>query len=88
MTEVVDWEKSAALLDKKDRECETLKTCCNELVDRQIKDTKIIDKQAKQIETLSKTQDPNQMAAYMKVYSRVMGRTGFDELMARVKSLR
>ena len=88
MTEFVDWEKSAALLDKKDQECETLKKCCSELVDRQIKDTRIIDKQAKQIESLSKTQDPSQMAAYMKVYSRVKSRTGFDELMARVKSLK
>ena len=88
MTEIVGWEKSAALLDKKDNECETLKVCCNDLIERQIKDTKIIDKQAKQIETMKKNQDPSQMAAYMKVYNRVNARKGIEDLMARVKSLK
>ena len=47
MAEMIHWGQAAELLEKKDRECEQAKTICRELLDRQDKDTKIIEEQGK-----------------------------------------
>ena len=84
MTEVVDWEKAAALLDKKDKECEALKKGCMVFMDRQVKDSKIIEKQAKEIESLKKNQDPAKIKAYNEVYARVFSRKSCEDLLTRI----
>ena len=87
MTDIVDWEKAAAMLDKKDQECEVLKKHCIAFLDRQVKDTKIIVKQGKEIETLRKNQDPVKIKAYNEVYARVMARKSSEELLTRIAEL-
>ena len=84
MTEIVDWEKSAALLDKKDQECEVLKKGCIVLLDRQVKDSQIIAKQDKEIKALKKNQDPAKIRAYNEVYARVLARKSSEDLIARI----
>ena len=84
MTETVDWEMAAAMLDKKDKECEALKKGCMVFMDRQVKDSKIISKQAKEIESLKKNQDPSKIKAYNEVYARVLSRKSCEDLLERI----
>ena len=72
MTEMIDWGQAAELLEKKDMECEQLKSHCRTLLDRQDRDTTIIEEQSKKITTLKKNQDPKLIKAYMEVQTKVM----------------
>ena len=87
MAKMIDLGESTRLLDEKDQECEKLKGICTTLLDRQVKDTEIIGKQGKQIETLKKNQDPRQVKAYMEVYTRVKSRKGIEDILTRMNSL-
>ena len=85
MAETVDWEKAIDIIDQKDKECEALKKGCVFFMDRQVKDSKIINKQAKEIEFLKKNQDPSRVKAHKEAYTRIMCLKRNEELLKKIE---
>ena len=84
MAETFDWQKVVDVVDQKEEECEALKKGCEFFMDRIAKDTKIISKQAKEIESLKKNQDPARVKAQREAYARVMGLKRDEDLLKRI----
>ena len=84
MAETFDWEKAIDVVKQKEKECEALIQGCEFFMDRVDKDSKIISKQAKEIESLKKNQDPSKIKAQREAYAWIMGLKRNEDLLARI----
>ena len=76
MTETIDLEALQQTLE----ECEKAKAYCRKLISRQNIDTKVIDKQEKEIQRLLNNMDPRRIKTTIDLAARARSNLGMEDI--------